>query len=46
LVVLDAAIHESFAQKAACPLESVDASYPNKIDAGQLEPDTNILGEA
>jgi len=39
LVVLDAAIHESFAQKAACPLESVDASYPNKVEAGQLEPD-------
>ncbi|XP_018301797.1 ankyrin-2 isoform X3 [Mycetomoellerius zeteki] len=35
----DAAIHESFAQKAACPLESVDASYPNKVDAGQSEPD-------
>ncbi|XP_071630709.1 uncharacterized protein [Temnothorax longispinosus] len=35
----DAAIHESFAQKAACPLESVDASYPNKVGAGQLEPD-------
>ncbi|KYM96924.1 hypothetical protein ALC62_12394 [Cyphomyrmex costatus] len=34
-----AAIHESFAQKAACPLESVDASYPNKVDAGQSEPD-------
>lgn len=39
MVVLDAAIHESFAQKAACPLESVDASYPNKIDAGQSESD-------
>lgn len=39
MVVLDAAIHESFAQKAACPLESVDASYPNKIGAGQSEPD-------
>ncbi|XP_024889284.1 ankyrin-2-like isoform X1 [Temnothorax curvispinosus] len=35
----DAAIHESFAQKAACPLESVDASYPNKVGAGQSEPD-------
>ncbi|XP_012537405.2 ankyrin-2 isoform X2 [Monomorium pharaonis] len=35
----DAAIHESFAQKAACPLESVDASYPNIIGAGQSEPD-------
>ncbi|XP_047369829.1 ankyrin-2-like [Vespa velutina] len=33
-----ATIHESFAQKAACPLESVDASYPNKI-AGQQEHD-------
>ncbi|XP_066594347.1 ankyrin-2-like [Prorops nasuta] len=31
----DAAIHESFAQKAACPLESVGASYPNK--AGDQE---------
>lgn len=39
MVVLDAAIHESFAQKAACPLESVDASYPNKVGAGQSEPD-------
>jgi len=39
LVVLDAAIHESFAQKAACPLESVDASYPNKVGADQSEPD-------
>lgn len=39
MVVLDAAtIHESLAQKAACPLESVDASYPNKVGAGQ-EPD-------
>lgn len=38
-MVLDAAIHESFAQKAACPLESVDASYPNKVGAGQSEPD-------
>ncbi|XP_011704780.1 PREDICTED: ankyrin-2-like isoform X3 [Wasmannia auropunctata] len=35
----DAAIHESFAQKAAYPLESVDASYPNKAGAGQAEPD-------
>ncbi|XP_011872627.1 PREDICTED: ankyrin-2-like isoform X2 [Vollenhovia emeryi] len=35
----DAAFHESFAQKAACPLESVDASYPNKVGAGQSEPD-------
>ncbi|XP_011645228.1 ankyrin-2-like [Pogonomyrmex barbatus] len=35
----DAAIHESFAQKAACPLESVDASYPNKVGADQSEPD-------
>ncbi|XP_050453725.1 ankyrin-2-like isoform X1 [Cataglyphis hispanica] len=35
----DAAIHESFAQKAACPLESVDASYPNKVGAGQSESD-------
>ncbi|XP_039306763.1 ankyrin-2 isoform X2 [Solenopsis invicta] len=35
----DAAIHESFAQKAACPLESVDASYPNKVCAGQSESD-------
>ncbi|XP_019700064.1 ankyrin-2 isoform X2 [Harpegnathos saltator] len=34
----DAAIHESLAQKAACPLESVDASYPNKVGADQ-EPD-------
>nr|XP_050868053.1 ankyrin-2-like isoform X3 [Vespula vulgaris] len=33
-----ATIHESFAQKAACPLESVDASYPNKV-AGQQEHD-------
>ncbi|XP_014487569.1 PREDICTED: ankyrin-2-like isoform X2 [Dinoponera quadriceps] len=33
-----ATIHESFAQKAACPLESVDASYPNKVSADQ-EPD-------
>lgn len=39
MVVLDAAIHESFAQKAACPLESVDASYPNKVGAGQSESD-------
>jgi len=40
LVVLDAAIHESLAQKAACPLESVDASYPNKVGAGnQPEPE-------
>lgn len=39
MVVLDAAIHESFAQKAACPLESVDASYPNKVGAGQSELD-------
>lgn len=39
MVVLDAAIHESFAQKAACPLESVDASYPNKVGGGQSEPD-------
>ncbi|KAK2580285.1 hypothetical protein KPH14_012530 [Odynerus spinipes] len=31
-------IHESFAQKAACPLESVDASYPTKV-AGQQEND-------
>lgn len=39
MVVLDAAtIHESLAQKAACPLESVDASYPNKVGVGQ-EPD-------
>ncbi|XP_070530667.1 ankyrin-2-like isoform X2 [Cardiocondyla obscurior] len=35
----DAAIHESFAQKAACSLESVDASYPNKVSADQSEPD-------
>ncbi|XP_011332219.2 ankyrin-2 isoform X2 [Ooceraea biroi] len=36
----DAAIHESLAQKAACPLESVDASYPNKVGSGsQPEPD-------
>ncbi|KMQ93434.1 microtubule-associated protein futsch-like protein [Lasius niger] len=34
-----ATIHESFAQKAACPLESVDASYPNKVDAGRSESD-------
>ncbi|KAL2712742.1 ankyrin-2-like [Vespula squamosa] len=33
-----ATIHESFAQKAACPLESVDASYPNKV-ADQQEHD-------
>lgn len=34
MVVLDAAtIHESFAQKAACPLESVDASYPSNVSA-------------
>lgn len=40
MVVLDAAtIHESLAQKAACPLESVDASYPNKVGAGQSESD-------
>lgn len=39
MVVLDAAFHESFAQKAACPLESVDASYPNKVGAGQSESD-------
>jgi len=39
LVVLDAAIHESFAQKATCPLESVDASYPNKISIDQSEAD-------
>lgn len=39
MVVLDAAtIHESLAQKAACSLESVDASYSNKVGAGQ-EPD-------
>lgn len=36
MVVLDAAtIHESLAQKAACPLESVDASYSNKVGVGQ-----------
>ncbi|XP_029669474.1 ankyrin-2-like [Formica exsecta] len=34
-----ATIHESFAQKAACPLESVDASYPNKVGIGQSESD-------
>ncbi|XP_012285655.2 LOW QUALITY PROTEIN: ankyrin-2 [Orussus abietinus] len=28
-----ATIHESLAQKAACPVESVDASYPNKAGA-------------
>lgn len=39
MVVLDAAIHESFAQKVACPLESVDASYPNKVGAGRSESD-------
>lgn len=40
MVVLDAAtIHESFAQKAACPLESVDASYPTKVDADQQPED-------
>ena len=38
MVVLDAAtIHESFAQKAACPLESVDASYPSNVSAAQDE---------
>ncbi|XP_032691621.1 ankyrin-2 isoform X2 [Odontomachus brunneus] len=30
-----ATIHESLAQKAACPLESVDASYPNKVGVDQ-----------
>ncbi|KYN17377.1 hypothetical protein ALC57_10353 [Trachymyrmex cornetzi] len=39
LMQKNAAIHESFAQKAACPLESVDASYPNKVGADQSEPD-------
>lgn len=39
MVVLDAAIHEFFAQKAACPLESVDASYPNKVSIDQSEAD-------
>ncbi|XP_029161662.1 ankyrin-2-like isoform X2 [Nylanderia fulva] len=34
-----ATIHESLAQKAACPLESVDASYPTKVSAGQSETD-------
>lgn len=36
MVVLDAAtIHESLAQKAACSLESVDASYSNKVGVDQ-----------
>ncbi|XP_070157732.1 ankyrin-2 isoform X2 [Polyergus mexicanus] len=34
-----ATIHESFAQKAACSLESVDASYPSKVGVGQSESD-------
>ncbi|XP_020290962.1 ankyrin-3-like isoform X2 [Pseudomyrmex gracilis] len=34
-----ATIHESLAQKAVCPLESVDASYPTKVGADQQPED-------
>ncbi|XP_076629390.1 uncharacterized protein LOC143345812 isoform X3 [Colletes latitarsis] len=35
-------IHESLAQKAACPLESVDASYPSKVVGDEQELSSTI----
>ncbi|XP_011300943.1 ankyrin-2 isoform X1 [Fopius arisanus] len=35
-----ATIHDSLAQKVACPLESVDASYPNNVNTqGDISPE-------